>query len=192
MNGIYIGWIPYATCCYNKQFNRAHKENLCVLHLSFSFKMTDRVPVFYVCVCCVKLRKKERSKRQRQRVSNFCMCTVFACVCVYFVCITWMTKSLVTLIWLTLQPTYTKKTGAVTLYEQGYRLDLHFPGKHPTNGAICLVYTWKDGVKFRYLIRLKETQLIPLIQQEYLKTGLKQFADSRVLKSNLRSYMITS
>ena len=36
-----------------------------------------------------------------------------------------------------------EQTGPVTIYEQDWRFYLHFSGKHPTNGAICVISVLK-------------------------------------------------
>lgn len=73
-------------------------------------------------------------------------CTVVrACGCKFlflFFSITGMTESLLTILWLTRQATLNKTTGAAPKYKQERRPELHFPGKRPTPGTICLIHCY--------------------------------------------------
>ncbi len=69
------------------------------------------------------------------------------------------------------------------MYKHECRLDLDFPCKHPTNCAICFIYSFKEKEVLIYcvdILHMWEDTVInsPLVQQEYLKTRQKQFADS--------------
>lgn len=79
------------------------------------------------------------SHKRQTRYSTACVCMYF---CVYF-SFTWMTKLLLTVLWLTLQHMLNKITGEATKHKQEQRIDLRFSGKRPTAGAMYLIYCYK-------------------------------------------------